>query len=701
MDHPKTVYIIASPPASARQLRVAGYCRTSTTLDSQKTSLASQRTHYRDVILSNPAWELAGIYAESGVSATNASTRPELQRLIADCRNGLVDLVITKSLSRFARNTADCLTITRQLTSLGVALWFEKENIHTDREESELMLSVLSALAQDESRSLSANVKWGIQRRFEAGTYLPSRVPYGYRKLGRSFEVHPQEASVVRGIFAALLEGEGPTSIARNLNARGVPTWTQANRAACDAADGSACERTELVSRGDARGNAHSACDKPCNEWRASTVRDMVQNLFYTGDVLYQKTFVDDRYRKQRNTGQLARYVHREHHPALVSRDTFTRANRELERRGTAGQPTRADAQPAARHEDQSSTRKRRYCFSGKLVCGACGATLYRGGTTRPFYRCPNRSPADSPSRCAMPAAYVDDLQNALATMFNKLAFGEKALHLLRDYAGAPARHQALSLRADVMARGVCPTLGEDGEAIFLRHVDKAVVWSRHRVECHFTCGLLLCESLVPTEVVPPSPVTRPDLAPAPALAQRRRTIPFGYRMRDGRIVPDPNERRQLTALFSAFVAGDSLNACRAKAGISRAPQTCKRMLANTLYAGSDQYPPLVSSQLFYAAQNELARRDELRSQQARALPKRRHTLHVPVITRFRILSDNGVQGTLAKEPPAKHGTSPTDALSSASHPRDAALRAALQYARIQGTDASTLKGGPRDSSNN
>ncbi|MBO7675030.1 MAG: hypothetical protein J6S63_08480, partial [Atopobiaceae bacterium] len=363
-------------------------------------------------------------------------------------------------------------------------------------------------------------------------------------------------------------------------------------------------------------------------------------------------------------------------------------------------------------------------------------------------YRCPNRSPANSPSRCTMPASSVDDLQNALATMFNKLAFGEKTLHLLSNYAedagpcakeanaGALACRQAFSLRADVMARGVCPTLGADGEAIFLRHVDKAVVWSRQRVECYFTCGLFLCESLVPTEVVPPSPVTRPDLAPAPASAQRRRTIPFGYRMRDGRIVPDPEERRQITALFSAFVAGDSLNACRAKAGISRTPQTCKRMLANALYAGAAQYPQLVSPKLFHDAQNELARRDELRSQRARTLPKRRYARQVPVRTRFMILSDNDVRGTSATAQLANRAKSPTDALlyddrphvasphdathprdaahqhdathprnaahpRDAAHPHDAALRAARQYARIQGTDASTLKGGPRDSSNN
>lgn len=299
----KLVRTIAPAPISngCKPLRVAGYCRTSTAMECQQTSIEAQRTYYRNLILSHPNWELVDIYWEVGVSATKAETRPELQRLISDCRAGRIDMVIVKSISRFSRNIVDCLELTRSLTEMGVILRFDKEGLETGRGESELMLSVLSALAQDESRSLSSNMKWAIRKRFEAGTYLPPRAPYGYRKLDGRFVIHTNEAAVVRRIFRALIDGRGTVSIAKDLNAQNVPTWSQAN------------------------GQAH-------NMWRASTVRSMAHNRFYTGDALYQKSFMDEKYRKRKNTGQLDQYLHVANHPAIVDRVTFSWANAMLER---------------------------------------------------------------------------------------------------------------------------------------------------------------------------------------------------------------------------------------------------------------------------------------------------------------------------------------------------------------------------------
>lgn len=294
-------------------------------MECQLTSLESQRTHYTAVIQANPSWELVDIYWEAGVSGTKATTRPELQRLMADCRAGLIDMVVTKSISRFSRNTADCLELVRALTAMGVVLRFEKENIQTNREESELMLAILAALAQDESRSLSQNMKWSIQRRFEAGTYLPPRVPYGYRKYAGSLVIHPQEAVVVRRIFFALANGRGATTIASELNAQKVLTWSQANSRPI------AQTKPQINVQTHDRPDATSP--KSQNKWRASTVRDMARNRFYTGDALYQKTFTDDQYRRHKNTGQLKQYLHVGNHPAIVDRETFAKVNALLARK--------------------------------------------------------------------------------------------------------------------------------------------------------------------------------------------------------------------------------------------------------------------------------------------------------------------------------------------------------------------------------
>ena len=169
-------------PAPDR-LRVAAYCRTSTELECQESSISGQRSHYRDRILSRPDWAFAGIYWETG-SSLRAESRPELQRLLADCAAGRMDLILTKSLSRFSRSAADCLSMIRALTGLGVAVRFEKENLRTDRLDSKLLLSILAALAEEESRAISDNLKWGIRKRFAAGTYRGGREPYGYRRSG-------------------------------------------------------------------------------------------------------------------------------------------------------------------------------------------------------------------------------------------------------------------------------------------------------------------------------------------------------------------------------------------------------------------------------------------------------------------------------------------------------------------------------------
>ena len=203
-----------SPNANAflpehQKLRVAAYARVSTDSEEQLLSFAAQVEYYTNYIDSNPDWELAGVYADEGISGTKKDNRPELLRLLNDCESGKIDFVITKSISRFARNTTDCLKIVRRLTELSVFILFEKENINTRITDSELILTILSSLAAEESISISKNCKWSIQNRFKNGTYKLSSPPYGYDYNGETLVPNPEQVRIVKRIFGDVLSGFG------------------------------------------------------------------------------------------------------------------------------------------------------------------------------------------------------------------------------------------------------------------------------------------------------------------------------------------------------------------------------------------------------------------------------------------------------------------------------------------------------------
>ena len=202
------------------KLRVAAYCRVSTGSDEQLVSLQAQKSHYEAYIKANPEWEYVGLYYDEGISGTKKENRTELLRMLSDCENKKIDLIITKSISRFARNTTDCLEMVRKLLDLGIYIYFEKENINTQSMESELMLSILSGLAESESISISENNKWAIQRRFQNGTFKISYPPYGYDNIDGQMVVNPEQAEIVKYIFAEVLSGKGTQKIADDLNQR-------------------------------------------------------------------------------------------------------------------------------------------------------------------------------------------------------------------------------------------------------------------------------------------------------------------------------------------------------------------------------------------------------------------------------------------------------------------------------------------------
>ena len=381
--------VIEAAPAPAAKLRAAGYCRVSTGSDLQRTSITAQRQHYEDYIRSNPEWIFSGIYWEAGVTGTKTESRPELQRLIADCRAHRIDLVLTKSISRFSRDTSDCLEMVRTLTSLGVGIIFQKENIDTRSMDSEFLLTLFSSIAEEESQSISSNSKWAVQKRFQNGTFKYSKAPYGYDLVNGNFVVNPEQAPIVKEIFRRALSGEGAIAIARDLNERGIPTGTKRR----DGSDGI---------------------------WNSSMILSMIKNVTYTGDVLMQKTYSGRDYRRRKNTGERAQYYADAHHEGIIDHETFERAGASLKLRRKGAPP--ADSADVGR----KNPTQNRYAFSGKLVCGCCGVRMKRitgraGGGKRHFWGCSAHT-ADLQA-CSMKREQGESLRNAFITMLNRLAF--------------------------------------------------------------------------------------------------------------------------------------------------------------------------------------------------------------------------------------------------------------------------------------
>jgi len=310
--------------------RVAAYARVSMETERLHHSLSAQVSHYSAMIQSNPEWEYAGVYADEGVTGTIAAKRPEFSRLLADCEAGKIDLVITKSISRFARNTVDLLNTVRRLKEIGVEVRFEKEGISTFDGTGEVMLTLLASFAQEEITSLSSNVKWGIRKRFAKGEPCTHFRVYGYRWEGDSMVIVPEEAAVVRRIFQNFLDGKSRLETEREFAAEGITTA------------------------------------KGCR-WVDSNIKAVLTNVTYTGNLLLQKEFIADPVSKQKkkNRGELPQYWIENHHKPIISLDTFQYVQGEIARRKELG--------PLANKSLNTS------CFTGRIKCGSCGASFMRG----------------------------------------------------------------------------------------------------------------------------------------------------------------------------------------------------------------------------------------------------------------------------------------------------------------------------------
>ena len=359
---PTVICIPAKPEAvraSKRQLRVAAYCRVSTDDEEQLTSYEAQKNYYTDKIMTNKEWTMAGIFADEGITGTSARKRPEFLRMIRQCKQGKIDIVLTKSISRFARNTVDCLNYVRALKEFGIAVIFEKENMNTLEVDSEILITMLGAFAQSESESISANVRWGIRQAMKEGkATIQYKYLYGYRKGddGKP-EIIPDQAEVVRKIYDLFLSGTPVRGIQEYLNANSVPNIN----------------------------------GEP--KWARSAIDSILTNEKYCGDVLLQKTYIDDCINKKvkKNTGQLPMYLVQNHHEGIISRETFDAAQAELARRSAGKSPSKKNA-PTGRSRYSS-----KYALSDRLYCGECGTRYQRctwrnrDGSKRVVWRCVSR----------------------------------------------------------------------------------------------------------------------------------------------------------------------------------------------------------------------------------------------------------------------------------------------------------------------
>lgn len=389
---PKLTIIPANPELAEkksirRQLRVAAYCRVSTDSEEQMTSYEAQKTYYTDKIMQNPQWSMAGIFADEGITGTSAEKRPEFLRMIRLCRKRKIDLVLVKSISRFARNTVDCLHYIRALKEMGIAVIFEKENINTLDSEGEMLITLLGAFAQAESESISQNVRWGIRQAMREGRVsLRCKQLYGFTEDENGQpQVLPDEAEVVRRIYKSFLRGQSIRMIKGWLDAEGI-------------------------------------APRKGKEWSLSSIENILKNEKYCGDVLLQKTFISDCISRKviKNVGQLPMYLIENHHEGIVSRETYQAVQAEFARRGSRRSPNKRAAATGL------SSYTSRYALSDRLVCGECG-TLYRRctwvrkGGKKIVWRCSSRLDYGSRYCKHSPTMEEGALQRAIMAAVNSM----------------------------------------------------------------------------------------------------------------------------------------------------------------------------------------------------------------------------------------------------------------------------------------
>jgi DNA invertase Pin-like site-specific DNA recombinase len=382
-----------------KHLRVAPYCRVSTNSEEQLESYKAQIEYYTEKIKSQPGWSMVDMFADEGKTGTSTKKRKDFNRMIRACEKGKVDLIITKSVSRFCRNTLDGLDYVRKLKRMGVGVFFEKENVNTLYMDNEMILTFMMSQAQAESESLSGNVRWGHRKNFKDGkVYYHYAGFLGYRKgEGGLPEIDPDEAEIVRRIFSRYLLGHSVAKIVKDLEADGITT-------------------------------VHGK-----EKWNDRVIRNMLQNEKYIGDALLQKTYIADIFTHQakKNNGELPQYYVHDCHPAIIDRVTFQRVQEEIARRASLRKVSSNAKTELAKYSGK-------YALSELLICGNCGAPYRRVTWTRPegkkiVWRCISRLEHGKAACKNSPTLIETDIHTAVVAAMNEMFSLKTVKELLTD----------------------------------------------------------------------------------------------------------------------------------------------------------------------------------------------------------------------------------------------------------------------------
>lgn len=382
-------------PSLPKKTKVAAYARISLDKGRTMNSLSAQISYYNDLIQKNPDWEFAGVYADTGISGTGIDARDEFKRLIEDCNAGKIDMVLTKSISRFARNTVDLLETVRHLRGLGIEVRFEKEHINSMSGDGELMLSILASFAQEEVISLSNNVKWAARKRMEQGIPNGRFKIFGYTWEGDRLVVVPEEADIVKRIYRNFLDGKSRLETEREFAAEGITT--------------------------------RNGC-----RWSDSNIKVILTNITYTGNLLLQKEYIEDpiTHKRKKNRGELPQYYVENTHEPIIDMETFQYVQSEMARRKALG--------PLA-NKSLNTT-----CFTGKVKCPHCNVSYIHSlrrdrGSNLEFWRCCSTNKAGG--RCnvggSIPHSVLkQEITNVLGLdEFDETIFNEKI-----EYISVPER---------------------------------------------------------------------------------------------------------------------------------------------------------------------------------------------------------------------------------------------------------------------
>ena len=370
------------------QLRVASYSRVSTDDEEQLSSFESQKEYYTNLISSKPEWRLVGTYADEGISGASAKKRPGFQNMIRQCKKGKIDLIITKSISRFARNTVDSINYVRLLKSIGIGVIFEKENINTLEENSEFLLTMLSSMAQEELNSISQNVKMGKRMAMKQGKFRHTNI-YGYRLINddgvKKYEIIEDEARTVNLIYSLYINGMSEGKIAKELNNRRIEAYGKENI------------------------------------WKTNKIDTILKNERYSGDVLLQKTYVSDPISKKviRNKGEVTQYLIKDVIPVIVNKEIFNKAQEERANRNNIKTINKD-------FEEDIGKYSGKYALTQILVCGECLSPYQRkvwtkrNGEKMAVWRCSNRL-VNGTKYCKSSSSIDEEsLQKAIMEAINK-----------------------------------------------------------------------------------------------------------------------------------------------------------------------------------------------------------------------------------------------------------------------------------------